>query len=316
MTPRSAPEVLVIGSANTDLVVQTQRLPAPGETLLGGAFFTASGGKGANQAVAAARAGARVTFVARVGSDDFGKEALRGLRRERIDTAYTLADPDLPSGVAFILLDAQGENSIVVASGANAALSPVQLDAAAPAFDRASICLLQLETPLPTVAHAIQLAAERSLPVILNPAPAQKLPPEVLSGLTLLTPNESETETLTGIRPHTEETARQSAEILRNQGVQTVLITLGARGALLVTDRETRRIPAPEVEAQDTTAAGDAFNGALACALGSGAPLKDAVAFANCAGALSVTRRGAQPSLPARAEIEELMARHTKNARR
>ncbi len=309
MTPSSAPEVLVIGSANTDLVVQTKRLPGPGETLLGGTFFVASGGKGANQAVAAALAGANVTFVACLGDDAFGKQALEGLRQKGIDTTYTLTDPDLSSGVAFILVDAQGENSIVVASGANAALSPVHLNAAAPAFDRAAICLLQLETPLPTVTRAVELAAQRGLRVILNPAPARALPPDILSGLFLLTPNESEAEHLTGIRPHTEETARQSAEILRNRGVESVLITLGARGALLVTGQGARRIPAPRVQVRDTTAAGDAFNGALACALSSGTPLEEAVAFANCAGALAVTRQGAQPSLPSRSEIRELLVK-------
>ncbi len=307
MTAAATPEVLVIGSSNTDLVISTERLPTPGETLLGGAFFRAAGGKGANQAVAAARAGAHVTLVARTGRDGFGQGAIEGLRKEGIDTSCILADPDLASGVAFILVDAQGENSIVVASGANAALSPVQIDAATPAFARADICLLQLETPLETVSHAVGLAAEHNLPVILNPAPARELPPEILSGLFLLTPNESETEILTGIRPHTEDDARQAAKILQDRGVEAVLITLGARGSLLFTARGVHRISTPEVEARDTTAAGDAFNGALACALGSGASLEEAAGFASTAGALAVTRQGAQPSLPTRDQIVDLM---------
>ena len=301
-------EVLVIGSSNTDFVVHTARLPKPGETLLGGSFFTAAGGKGANQAVAAARAGARVTFVCRTGSDDLGKQAQEGLRREDIDTSYMLADPDNPSGVAFILVGAQGENSIVVAPGANATLSPAQLDAAGPAFDRAAICLLQLEIPLATVAHAVGMAAQRGVPVILNPAPACDLPPDILSGVSLLTPNASETETMTGIFPRTEADACRAAEALRRQGVESVLITMGAQGAMLATRSSTVQVPAPKVQPVDTTAAGDAFNGALACALSSGTPLREAVRFANCAGALAVTRRGAQPSLPVRGEIERLLS--------
>ena len=303
----SPPEILVIGSSNTDLVVRTERLPGPGETLLGGTFFTASGGKGANQAVAAARAGARVTFVARVGNDDFGRKAVDGFRQEGIDASYILFDPDQPSGVALIMVDARGENAIAVAPGANGVLSPVQVEAAAPAFDRASLCLLQLEIPIPTVIHALDLAAEHNLRVILNPAPACPLPREVFSRLFLITPNESETELLTGIRPDTEEATCRAAGVLRDQGVQAVAITLGSKGAFLVDDQGARRIPAPEVRVEDTTAAGDAFNGALACALGMGIPLDRAVAFANCAGALSVTRRGAQPSLPSGEEIRAML---------
>ena len=307
MTARCGSEVLVIGSANTDLVVRTDHLPGPGETILGGKFFTAPGGKGANQAVAASRAGARVTFVTRVGRDEFGRRALDGYRREGVNTDYVVEDPDLPSGIAFILVDSHGENSIVVASGANSALSPVQLEAAAPAFDRAAVCLLQLESPLPTVVHAVAMAEERGLHVILNPAPARELPPDALGRLDLLTPNESETEILTGIRPDTVDEARRAAESLRNQGVAAVLITLGSRGALLVDGDGTKTIPAPQVEVQDTTAAGDAFNGGVAAALSQGLLLGEAAAFACCAGALSVTREGAQPSLPFRNEILDLM---------
>ncbi|MDA0748198.1 MAG: ribokinase, partial [bacterium] len=200
--------VLVIGSSNTDLIVQAHHLPAPGETLLGEHFWMAHGGKGANQAVAAVRAGARVHFVARVGKDDFGKQALEAFVREGLDTTRILQDPDLPSGVASILVDATGENCIIVVPGANAALSPVQIDAAAQAFEEASYCLLQLEIPLPTVLHAAELAQQYNLPVILNPAPAQELPDELLDGLFLITPNETEIFTLTGIRPETPELIR------------------------------------------------------------------------------------------------------------
>ncbi|MDP6776033.1 MAG: ribokinase [Candidatus Latescibacteria bacterium] len=302
------PHVLVIGSANTDLVVRTARLPSPGETVLGGTFFTAQGGKGANQAVAAARAGAPVTFVGRIGADDFGRETLSALEGDRIGTEYVFVDPDLPTGVAFILVDEDGENTIVVASGANAALSPVQLESSAPALDRAGICLLQLESPLASVSHAVAMANERGVPAVLNPAPAQDLPPEVLEGLFLITPNESETEILTGIRPDSDAEARRAAQALVDRGVEFVVITLGDRGAFLLAQGRSARLPAPSMDATDTTAAGDAFNGALAAALCGGSSLEEAVGFANCAGALSVTRKGAQPSLPERAEIDRLNA--------
>lgn len=299
--------VLVIGSSNTDLVAQTPRLPKPGETLLGGSFFMAPGGKGANQAVAAARAGANVTFLARVGQDDFGEQALNGLKAENIDTSHILTDPDLPSGVALILVDEKGENSIVVASGANAALSPVQLDAAENAFQNADICLLQLETPIETVLHATLLAEQFNVPVILNPAPATALPAEIWSKLYLITPNETETQTLTGILPDTAENAREAAHIFFHRGVKNVIITLGARGAYVFTPSHSELIPAPSVSAVDTTAAGDTFNGALAYALTDRRSLVDATQYACVAGALSVTKTGAQPAIPSRTEIDQLL---------
>lgn len=303
----SRAHVLVIGSSNTDLIVQSENLPSPGQTVMADAFSTLPGGKGANQAVAAARAGAFVTFIARIGSDAFGLHALRCLEAEGIDTTFILRDPDLASGIASILVDRKGENVIAVVPGANAALSPVQVDAAATLFERVSICLLQLETPLPTVVHAAGLAKEHGVPVILNPAPGRKLPPRLLSDLFILTPNETETEILTGILPDSEKTARQAADNLMDLGVKNVVITLGARGALLATARETAMVPAPSVDAQDTTGAGDAFNGALAAALGQTRSLADAVAFANCAGALAVTRVGAQSALPRESQIRALL---------
>ena len=303
----SRTHVLVIGSSNTDLIVQSASLPRPGQTVMADTFLTLPGGKGANQAVAAARSGARVSFVARVGSDAFGEQALRCLEAEGIDTTCVLKDPLLPSGIASILVDCKGENAIAVVSGANAALSPVQIDTAGSLFERVSTCLLQLETPLPTVIHAAGLAREHSVPVILNPAPARDLPAELLSGLFLLTPNESETEVLTGIRPDTEKAARLAAENLMGRGVNNVIITLGARGAFLATDRETVLLPAPRVDARDTTGAGDAFNGALAAALGAARSLAHAVAFANCAGALAVTEIGAQAALPRESQILALL---------
>lgn len=301
------PEVLVVGSSNTDFVISTERLPTPGETLQGGTYFRTAGGKGANQAVAAARAGAQVTLVAHIGQDNFGKQTLIGLQKEGIDISKIFAETDLPSGLAFVLVDAQGENSIVVAPGANAALLPSHIEAVESSFARADICLLQLEIPLETVSCSISLATKHNLPVILNPAPAQKLPREILSELFLLTPNETEVEILTGIRPNTDKDAIKAAKILQAQGVKTVLITLGARGSLLVTDLEIYRLPTFPVKVKDSTAAGDAFNGALAYSLGSGVPFKKAIRFASCAGALAVTQLGAQPSLPTKQQIENFL---------
>ena len=303
----SRPLVLVIGSSNTDLIVRSASLPSPGETIMAETFVALPGGKGANQAVAAARSGAHVSFVARIGRDAYGADALRCLEAEGIDTTRVMRDPDLPSGVASILVDDRGENTIAVVPGANAALSPVQIDAARSLFDRASVCLLQLETPLPTVRHAAGIARDHGVPVILNPAPARDLPDRLLSDLFLLTPNETEAEILTGVRPDTEKAARRAADILMARGVDNVIITLGARGALLATGRNAMLVPAPTVDVRDTTGAGDAFNGALAAALGAARPLPDAVAFANSAGALSVTRIGAQAALPRESQIRALM---------
>jgi ribokinase len=301
------PNVLVIGSSNTDLVISTSRLPLPGETLLGGTFFTAPGGKGANQAVAAARAGAYVTFITRVGQDDFGQQALELFAKENIHTDHIIMDPDRPSGVAFILVDDAGENSIVVASGANAALTPAQINQAEAAFQQADVCLLQLETPIETVTRAAHLATHYKKPVILNPAPATQLPQELWPHLYLITPNENETEMLTGIAPNTTKNAQKAAQVLLGRGVQNVIITLGAQGALIVTPGQTDLISAPQVTATDTTAAGDAFNGALAYALASGHTLTDATQFACAAGALTVTKPGAQPAIPTASAIHQLL---------
>ena len=306
--------ILVIGSTNTDMVVKTGKLPAPGETVLGGTFLMNPGGKGANQAVGAARlvntdsvAGPAVTFVARVGNDLFGQQAVDGFRRERIDTRYILTDADYPSGVALINVDAQGENSITVAPGANANLQPADVDAALQTTTPDTIVLIQLEIPLPTVAHAVQQAAKRGLRVILNPAPAQALPADLFPDIFLITPNETEAETLTGIRVTDELSAEEAAQKLHQMGVPTVVITLGSKGAYLHTATDAVLIATPAVTPIDTTAAGDCFNGALAVALSEAQPLPDAVAFACRAAALSVTRMGAQASMPTRGEVNNLM---------
>lgn len=299
--------VLVAGSANTDMVVRVPRIPRPGETVLGGAFAMAAGGKGANQAVAAARAGARVTFVARVGDDLFGRQALDGFARDGIETRFVRATPGAATGIALITVDERGENSISVASGANALLAGADIEAAAEAFGAADIVLLQLESPLETVEAAARAAKERGVPVVLNPAPARELGDALLSLVSVLTPNEHEAELLTGVAVRDEAGAREAARRLRARGPATIVVTLGERGVCASSDAFEGLVPAFRVDPVDTTAAGDVFNGALAVALAEKRPLPDALLFAQAAAAISVTRPGAQPSAPTRAEIEALL---------
>ncbi|MGV3586429.1 MAG: ribokinase [Adhaeribacter sp.] len=301
-------EILVVGSSNTDMVIKADKLPAPGETILGGTFFMNPGGKGANQAVAAARLGGNVTFVAKVGNDIFGQQALEQFQQEGINTTYITADAEQPSGVALINVNAKGENCIAVAPGANGQLKPNDLAAVLESVAADTIVLLQLEIPLSTVEYVIRKSHEKNLRVILNPAPAQILPPALLPLLYLITPNETEAEILTGIRVTDTATAQKAATKLQSLGVANIIITLGAKGAWLHTSSWSGLIPAPQVSATDTTAAGDCFNGALAVALAENLSLEEAVAFACKAAAVSVTRLGAQASLPKREEVETLAA--------
>jgi ribokinase len=305
--------ILVIGSSNTDMVAKAARLPAPGETILGGAFMMAPGGKGANQAVAAARLGANVTFIAKVGDDIFGKQAIEGFRQEGIDTSLIATDPVNPSGVALITVDARGENCIVVASGANANLLPADLHNAEEKIKNASMILMQLETPLETVEYVAGLAAANHVPLILNPAPARALPDELLQKTHILTPNEKEAEMLTGILILDRSGAEAAATALAARGVRIVIITMGKAGALLLDNRQPllpdnrqfEWVPAPEVTAVDSTAAGDVFCGALTVALSEGRDIRAATVFACAAAALSVTRMGAQTSAPTRSEVDK-----------
>lgn len=318
--------VCVIGSSNTDMVIKGHKLPAPGETVIGGTFLMNPGGKGANQAVAAARLAmtarsgssesappVSVTFVANVGNDVFGRQARQQFEREGIRTDFVTTDADEPSGVALIGVDSRGENCIMVASGANARLGQEQvaMALAAETNSAATVLLLQLETPLPTVNYATREGHKRGMLVVLNPAPAQPihrtaLDPAALACLHVITPNETEAELLTGIRVTDEITARQAARYLHEAGVPNVVITLGARGAFLSTPTGDSLVAAPPVTAIDTTAAGDCFNGALAIAIAEGQPLPDAVAFACKAASISVTRMGAQVSMPHRHEVDAL----------
>jgi ribokinase len=312
----SGKKIVVVGSSNTDMVVRLRRLPRPGETLLGGRFSMVAGGKGANQAVAASRAGGQVSFIARVGRDDFGDRALAGLLKEGIDVRAVVRDTAESSGVALILVSADGENSIAVSPGANGRLSTAQVLRSKKAFFGASVVLLQLETPLASVQTAARLARQAGARVILNPAPAKPLSSALLRNVSILTPNESEAESMTGIRVTTDASAARAARRLHEQGVETVVITLGARGAFISGDLLSERVAGFPVEAIDTTGAGDVFNGALAVALADGLALRHAVQFANAAAARSVTRRGAQASAPSRATILRVLSAHPRGPAR
>jgi ribokinase len=291
-------KIIVIGSTNTDMVVKSSRIPAPGETILGGNFFMNAGGKGANQAVAAARLGGEVTFIAKTGNDLFGKQALELLINEGINCKYLFVDETAPSGVALITLDAKGENSIVVASGANNNLTADEVLSAGAEFEAADVVLMQLETPIDTVVKTAEACFLLGKKVVLNPAPACALPPELFKYLYLITPNETEAEILTGVLVSDIISATKAAIDLQNLGVQHVIITMGSQGAFLYSDGKGQLMPAQKVEAIDTTAAGDTFNGALAVAIAEGKSLTEAVAFGNQAAAISVTRLGAQTSVP------------------
>lgn len=295
--------ITVVGSTNTDMVIKTTKLPLPGETILGGDFLMNPGGKGANQAVAAARLNGLVTLVAKTGEDLFGFQSKKIFQSENLNIDYLFSDPECPSGIALITVDAYGENCIVVAPGANARLLRADIDLAREAILNSEIILMQLEIPLDTVIYTAETAFNAGKKVILNPAPAQHLSDELLRMIYLITPNETEAELLTGIRVTDPQSAEKAAQILLDKGVRAVVVTLGSKGALLVTADCTKLIPANIVTAVDTTAAGDCFNGALAVAIAEDADLVDAIAFANKAASVSVTRMGAQASAPYRHEI-------------
>jgi len=301
-------KVVVVGSYNTDMTIKASRIPRPGETILGGKFAIGAGGKGANQAVAAARAGARVWLVARIGDDAFGAEALRRIQQERINIDYMRRDQEAPTGVACIVVDDAGENSIVVASGANACLQPEDISAAEKIIAHADVLLLQLESPLATVIAASRLAAKYGVTVVLNPAPAQPLTTNLLEHVTIISPNEVEAEMLTGVEiTDDEKNLVAAAQRLHVQGPSTVLITRGPKGVFISSVAGTHFLPAFQVAAVDTTGAGDVFSGCLAAFLTKDRALTEAARLAAAAAAISVTRLGAQASAPHLTEIEHFL---------
>lgn len=301
------PTIAVVGSSNMDLVVKSQRIPAVGETILGGDFIMAPGGKGANQAVAAAKLGAEVLFIAKLGEDIFGSTSLSNFKKEGVNTKYVVQTEEAPSGVALIMVDDRGNNSIVVAPGANNRLSPEDVKKAESDIASSGALVAQLEVPLETIEFAAQLANNSGVPFVLDPAPARELSPNLLKMVDVLTPNETEAQILTGIEVKDETSARTASKKLLQQGVKAVVLTMGVQGLLLVASDKERFVPAKKVQAVDATAAGDAFTGALAYKMAQGRSLFDAASFANYVAALSVTKMGAQPSMPTLQEVEDFM---------
>jgi ribokinase len=295
--------IVVIGSSNTDMVIHTDHIPKHGETILGGKFFMNAGGKGANQAVAAARLRGDVIFVAKTGRDIFGEQAKNQFNKEGIDTRFIGVDPANPSGVALIIVDKKGENSIVVAPGANGMLTVNDLKKSFSEISRPGFLLMQLEIPIETVQFAAEYASQNNIKVILNPAPASTLPDSIFPFIDYITPNEIEAEMLTGVTVSDEASAELAAKALASKGVKTVVITRGEEGALLLHQNKFYHVPVVKVNPVDTTAAGDVFNGAMAVSLCEGNDIQTAVAFACRAAAISVTRLGAQSSAPYRNEL-------------
>lgn len=301
------PSIVVIGSVNTDMIVTVPHLPVTGETVLGDAFYKLPGGKGANQAVAAQRSGGQVTFMACVGDDAFGQEAIAGYQQDGIDVSQIKVMPGVSTGVALINVDSQGKNTITVASGANLQLTAEAIQKQPALIEQGEVLLLQLEIPLDAVVAAIDIAHQAGCLIILNPAPARVLPREIYAKLTIITPNETEAEILTGIKVTGIASAKQAADCLLSYGVKQVMITLGVQGVFYSDGHACEHFPCFKVNAVDTTAAGDVFNGALATALSQKKALPEAVHFAQAAAALSVTKVGAQSSVPYAEEIEKVI---------
>lgn len=303
-----SPSIVVLGSINMDLIGAAPRLPSPGETVLGGDFYTAPGGKGANQAVAAVRMGASTRLVGRVGNDLFAPQLLDNLRANGVDVSGVMEDPDAASGVAMILLDPSRENRILVASGANMRCDDTQIDAVASALDGADALMLQCEIPPAVSLVAARIAHGMGVRVVWDPAPAEGFPPDAYALVDVLTPNQAEAAALTGIDVTDVVSAESAARALLQRGVRAVVVKLGEHGAFYLSNDDSGYVPPFEVQAVDTVAAGDAFGAAMACALAEGRPLNEAVRFASAAGALAVTRPGAQDAMPTRSEVDALIS--------
>jgi ribokinase len=297
------PYIVVIGSTNTDMVVKTDHLPVPGETVLGGRFFLHPGGKGANQAVSIARLGGEVFFITKIGEDHFGRQSLKLFQDEKMRTDFVITDKENPSGIALISVDKNGENCIVVASGANANLLPADIDGARKLIADSAVLLMQLEIPLNTIQYAAEIAFHSGVKFILNPAPGAELTDDLLKMVSIITPNRTEAELITGVKVDGIESAKKSADVLVKRGVKTVIITMGAKGALILHEGRYLHVSAPSVIVNDTTGAGDIFNGSLAVALADNYSVWEATRFATRAAAISVTRLGAQSSAPYAHEI-------------
>ena len=306
---QDVPTIAVVGSSNMDLVVKSNRIPAIGETILGGDFIMVPGGKGANQAVAAAKLGARVFFIAKLGKDIFGSQSLANFEKEGVNTKYVLQTEEAPSGVALIMVDDDGNNLIVVAPGANHKLSPEDVKEAETDIASSGALVAQLEVPIETIEFAAGLANKNNVPFILDPAPAQKLSPQLLEMVDVLTPNETEAQILTGVEVKDRDSAGAAARKLLDCGVKTVILTMGVNGYLTVNKEGMEFVPAKKVKAADSTAAGDAFTGSLAVGLAQGKTLAEAALFANNVAAVSVTKMGAQPSMPTVREVESFISK-------
>ena len=300
--------ILVVGSANMDMVVVTKTLPQPGETLLGDKFAMFPGGKGANQAVCCGKLGGKVYFIGKMGKDVFRSRLMQSMQRDGVNLQHLLSDAHAPTGVALINVDACGQNVIVVVSGSNMKLTPDDVRRKRQVFAKVSVLLLQLEIPLATVVEAVRLAKRQGVAIVLNPAPARALPRSLLRLVDFLTPNEIEAELLTGVPVRDCAAAEKAARQLLSSGVKNVIITLGDKGCLLVNAQRTESFPAFRVRAVDTTAAGDAFNGGLALSLAEGRTIDEAIGFASSVAAYAVTKMGAQSSMPTKAELRKFLA--------
>lgn len=295
--------ILVVGSTNMDMVVTTDQLPRPGETILGKKFQTFPGGKGANQAVGVAKLGKRTLFVTKMGDDEFKNKLIENLSSSGVDVNNILIDENESTGIAVISVDAKGENEIIVVSGSNMKLTPEDINARKKVFEEAEILLTQLEIPLDTILATVDLAKQNNLIVILNPAPARLLPDEIYGKIDFITPNETELETLTGIKITGYDSMIKAANFLLSKGVKNVIVTIGEKGSLLVNNNSEKIFEARKVEALDTTAAGDAFNAGFAFALSQKYSVEDSIKFANAAAGIAVTRMGAQTSMPSKDEV-------------
>ena len=306
---KDAPKIAVVGSSNMDLVVKSKRIPAVGETILGGEFIMVPGGKGANQAVAAAKLGAEVFFIAKLGNDVFAEQSLDNFKKETVNTKHVIQTSEAPSGVALIMVDDEGNNLIVVAPGANQTLLPADVKRAESDIASCGAVVAQLEVPLETIEFAAEMANDLKVPFVLDPAPARELGHELLRMVDVLTPNETEAQILTGIEVTDEESARAASRNLLERDIKAVILTLGGKGFLLADNHESRYVSAQKVDAVDSTAAGDAFTGSLAVGIAENKALLDAALFANYVAALSVTKMGAQSSMPTLQDVKSFMNR-------